>query len=385
MNKLVAYGLQKNPFDIYSHAHSMANRKEEWERITKSLVHAFEDRSPRFFVILADYGEGKSYTLERIYNWLSESKESKGQVFAVYVKSDVLFQRPLAIMESEPKWQKFGLSLVTRIFDNIDRRKMVSILKNVNLEKLSSPFFKVFQGLKENEDIAFRYIVGDKMKSKELDGLGVRSPLSDSSQGIQLFFDFLKVIRLANYNNFLLLLDEFEYILSVLGEKKITQILNTFREIFDSFGYYTDRCPEGIAKPIYVFAISPGGWGRLEDLEGSARKKTGGGGIAPFMERVQKRDIIRLKPFTMENSKELVMLRLSEARTKKIGDPFHPFTEGAIEYVHSASFNKPRNVIQYCGILLEDALEENLERIDVSSAERILGRYGISKPTVPQK
>jgi len=377
MKRFRLYGLRRNPFDTFSHSHEMADRKEEWKRTTKSLASAFEDRSPRFFILLGDYGEGKSYTLEKIYRWLSRTKKERTGVFVIYVKSDVLYQRPLAIMESEPRWQKFGLNFITRVFDNIKREELVAVLQKSNLKEFSSPYLKVFNGIRKNEDTAFRYINGDKLTTAELKTLGVRSGLSDSAQGIELFFEFLKVIQLAGYNNLLLLLDEFEYITSVLGEKKITQILNTFREIFDSFGYYSDRLHGRMAKPIFVFAISPGGWDRLEELEESARKKTGGGGIAPFMERVQKRDIIRLKPFALEDTLELVSLRLSEVREKKLEDAYFPFAEDTIEYVHSVSFNKPRNVIQYCGILLEDAIEEGLAIITAKDAQRILEKYGI--------
>ena len=108
-------------------------------------------------------------------------------------------------------------------------------------------------------------------------------------------------------------------------------------------------------------------------------KKTGGAGIAPFMERVSPKDIIRLQPFSLENTTELVATRLAETRpsTKEAVEPLFPFTERAVQYVHEVSFNKPRNVIQYCGILLEDALQQELDTIDIKDASEILQKYGI--------
>jgi len=163
-----------------------------------------------------------------------------------------------------------------------------------------------------------------------------------------------------------------------LGEKKITQILNTFRQIYDDFGSYDKRYNKKVAKPIFMFAISPGGWDSLLELDKTARKKTGGGGIAPFMERISKKDVISLKAFSLEDSFELVELRLKEARTKKVKNPLSPFSKKCIKFVHKVSFNKPRNVLQYCSILLEDALDEGITLIDVKDAETILGEYGIS-------
>lgn len=77
MNKFEKYALKENPFDIFSYEHKMANREQEWKHITTSLVSAFEGREPVYFVLLGDYGMGKTYMLEQIYSWLSEGKERR--------------------------------------------------------------------------------------------------------------------------------------------------------------------------------------------------------------------------------------------------------------------------------------------------------------------
>lgn len=372
MEGLTAYELIRNPFEIVSHTYDMADRIEEWNRVSKSLNSAFKAGSPRFIFLLGDWGEGKSYILDRIHRSLSGEIEKEGAVFVASVRSRVLYPKPLVLRESEPRWQKFGVDLIIRVLNSIDRNRWFIVLVKAKLDKLDSPYKRLFEGLRDSDEVAYKYLAGGKLNASELKHLEVSEVLSTSPQVLDLFFNVLVVVKQAGYSNFLLLLDEFEYITAVLGEVRITQVLNTFREIFDHCGYYQ---PGEIANPVFFFAISPGGWERLKDLEESARKKTGGGGIAPFMERVSIRDIIQLKPFSLEDSKQLVKLRLQEGRSKTTADPFYPFTEKCIEYVHSLSFNKPRNVIQYCGILLEDALDEGLPRIDVSDAKKILERY----------
>lgn len=373
MNQWNKLSLKENPFDIFSYEHSMADRKEEWDRIKNLLKSAFSGKGPRMLLLLGDYGIGKTFILEKIYQSLKENKT----VFVIR-GGDVLYEKRLAIMESEPRWPKFGLDFITRIFDNIEREKLIDVMKQIDFTKFQSKFSKIFQGIGNNDNNAFNFISGAKISAKILQEYQVASPLSDSSMGIKLFFEFLRAIKFGRYDNFLMLIDEFEYITSVLGEKKITQILNTFRQIFDDFGSYDKRYNKNVAKPIFMFAISPGGWDSLLELDRTARKKTGGGGIAPFMERINKKDIISLKAFSLEDSFELVELRLHEARTKKVRKPLSPFTKNCIEFVHKVSFNKPRNVLQYCKILLEDALDEGITEIDSKGAKRILGKYGIS-------
>jgi len=372
MNQWNKLSLKENPFDIYSYEHRMADRKEEWGSIKSLLESAFSGRGPRMLLLLGDYGIGKTFILEKIYQSLSEKKD----VFVV--RGNVLYEKRLAIMESEPRWTKFGLDFITRIFDNIEREKLVDVMKKIDFKKFQSNFSKIFQGIRDNKDNAFKYISGEKVPAKALQEYEIASALSDSATGIKLFFEFLRAIKFGGYDNFLTLIDEFEYITSVLGEKKITQIMNTFRQIFDDFGSYDKRYNNKVAKPIFTFAISPGGWDSLLELDKTARKKTGGGGIAPFMERISKKDVISLKAFSLEDSFELVELRLKEARTKKVENPLSPFSKKCIEFVHKVSFNKPRNVLQYCSILLEDALDEGITLIDVKDAEAILGKYGIS-------
>lgn len=381
MSTFIKYKLKANPFEIFSHRHKMANRIDEWEKITNLLSSAFEDRGPRYFVLLGDYGVGKTYMLERLYAWVSEER-AQTDVFAVYGKKDVLYEQRLAVMESEPKWSKFGLDFIMRIFDNIERERIVQVVKKADLSGFKSPFRRLFRALEQDDELGFRYLAGQKILAGDIRKLGFDSPIHDSQTGISLFYDFLRVVKLAEYSSFLVLVDEFEYI-ATLGEKKITQILNTFREIYDKFGAYDAKHNGVIANPIFVFATSPGGWHTLNDLTQAAIRKTGGGGIAPFMERVNPRDMVTLGPFSLENTIELLTNRLSEVREGTVKDDLYPFDRGAVDYIHRLSFNKPRNVIQYCGILLEDAAQEELAKIDASTAEEILKKYGIY-PTEPK-
>ncbi|MFX0135552.1 MAG: BREX system ATP-binding domain-containing protein [Candidatus Hodarchaeota archaeon] len=380
------YLLKRQPFDIFKHTHEMADRREEWDRIMHQLRSALGGEGCRFLILQGDYGMGKSFMLEQIY-----VKTKKGDIPRAFAVKNILAGAPIRAMASEPITPKFGLDLVCRLFSNIKVEEYNEIFKRASLERLDSEAKNVFNAFKSGQEresslfditkdirrIVISFLKGESLKATELGKIGVRSPLKDSPTAMSYFFNFLKVLKQAEYDSMLILLDEFEYIMNTQGEKKITQILNTFKEIFDDFGLYEGREQGQRAKVIFFFAISPGGWEKLLDLRRTSVKKTGGGGIAPFLDRISNKDIIGLKPFYEEDTFELVRLRLEENRTNTPQNPFFPFTNACIKLVYSVSENNPRHILEYCGILLEDALDVGLSEIDEKSAKEILGKYGI--------
>jgi len=81
---------------------------------------------------------------------------------------------------------------------------------------------------------------------------------------------------------------------------------------------------------------------------------------------------INLKPFNLEETKELVFRRLEMFREKS-RDDFYPFTEEAIEMVYRAARGNPRNTITACRTLLSKAYREKKELIDTGFVADKLG------------
>jgi len=197
--------------------------------------------------------------------------------------------------------------------------------------------------------------------------------LKDSQAALSLFYDFQRILKAAKYNNFLVLLDEFEYI-PTLTTPKVTVILDTFRTIFDYYGISESTNPGTLAKVIFVFAISPGGWERIKGLEASAIKRTGGGGIAPFLDRISPVDIIHLKPLTPNEIVDLIALRLQKHRTVKgkALKRLYPFTPKCVKLIAEITQGVPRRVLQYGSILLEDAAKKRKKIITSKYAKKVL-------------
>ena len=360
----------------------MAGRKKEWEQFITRLESAFQGNECKFIVIRGTYGLGKTYTVERLYRLYQ--KERKKLFKDIFIVRTTLAEKPIRAYPGEPAKAKFGLDFVNRIFKHIEFQELIRIIKkskkglsNRSL-KVSELGYKIFTKIMEGDRVAYNVLEGTEVSGSELRTAGLRT-VKDSQTALGLLFDFQRILKAVGYNSFLILLDEFEYI-PTLSTIKVTIVLDTFRNIFDYYGVSESREPNMMAKMVFVFAVSPGGWQRIKELETSAIKRTGGGGLAPFMDRVNPIDVIDLGPLSPKETGDLIAYRLEKHRVKgaKIPRPLYPFTEKCIEFIAEISHGVPRRVLQLCSILLEDAAEKGKEEITLTYAKKVFKELKIT-------
>jgi len=372
---LERYKLTGKPFEISLLNYEMAGREQEWGQFLRRLESAFQGNECKFIVIQGKYGLGKSYTMERLYDLFKKKRRLFRDVFLV---NTILAERPIRAHPGEPAKTKFGLDLVNRVFQNIEFEELMRITKKIKKGlsnrslKIGELVYKVFLKIKEGDRIAYDVLCGTEVSGSEVRAAGLKT-IRDSQTALGVLFDFQKILKAAGYNNFLILLDEFEYI-PTLSTPKVTVILDTFRNVFDQYGLSESRESGKTAKIVFVFAVSPGGWERIKELEASAIKRTGGGGFAPFMDRVNPIDIISLNPLNPKETVDLIAYRLKKhmAKRVKISQSLYPFTKECIEFVAEASQGVPRDALRFCGILLEDAAEKGKEKITLEYAKKVL-------------
>jgi len=368
------YKLTSKPFEVSLLNYKMAGRQIEWPQLLRRLESAFQGNECKFIVIQGTYGLGKTYTIERLYRLFKKGKLFKD----VFMVRTTLTGKPIRVYPGEPAKPKFGLDFVNRVFKHIEFQELMKVTKKMEKAllnrslKISERAYKIFIKVKEGDRAAYNVLAGIEVTASELKSAGLRT-IRDSQTALELLYDFQRILKAAGYNNFLIFLDEFEYI-PTLSTPKVTIILDTFRGIFDQYGLSESREPNKTAKVVFVFAISPGGWTKIKELEASAIKRTGGGGLAPFMDRVNPIDIINLSPLSPKETGELIAFRLEKHRVKgtKIPHPLYPFTEKCIEFIAEISQGVPRRVLQFCSILLEDAAEKGKEKITLTYAKKVL-------------
>jgi hypothetical protein len=344
----------------------MADRKKEMARIREVLTSCFNGQICRFVFLQGDYGMGKTFMLNVIYD---EATSTRG-VLAV---RDVLTEKPILMRSLLRKTPESDLTTI--IIKNMSKERITECWKAAGSKGHSGRLASVMERLKQGDDKAWMHLTGQSLIKEDAQSLGVKKGKLAPEEMLDIFYDLLRIIRAADYHTLLILVDEFEAIMSSVGKSRTVAVFDTFRAIFDEVGRFKNE----MAKIVFVFGISGQALDKIMDLEQDMIAKTGGGGIAPFRERVLASDSIELKPFGPEETLELVKTRLEEVRKGTPPNPLYPFRKDAIDYIHQLSGHKPRFVLQNCYILLEEASKRKEdEEITRKFAEKVFEGLGLA-------
>jgi hypothetical protein len=370
--KIRDYGFKETPFLEESLDYIMRGRKKEWDQIKHLLDRALTETGPKTILIQGDYGYGKTFTLEQIVS----SFEKK-----VFENSEKSIIASIRLAESEPE-ARIGLSFVTKIFYEIGFDKLVKIAKGLDKKDLSidANTLRIFKALKEGKYAAFEWLVGESISSDDKKELGTKRILSKSSQAIKVLYDFLKILKAVGYPNLVVLIDEFEYVVNVYSEKQITTILHTFKEVYDEFVRVKTRKGE-MANFVFVIAITPKGWDYLTETEAKLSRKTGGGGITPWMDRIRSELYsVTLRPLGKEEMSEMINDRIKKKRIEYKKFPYKTFPfihPDFFDIIYDASEGIPRNVLRYCDIVMDNALKEEIKEINGEYAKKVLKEFSL--------
>jgi len=370
------YGFKDNPFSDESLDFKMRGRDKEWKGTKRILDKFLTEGGSKTLLIFGSYGYGKTFILEKIVQGFNEEKFEKSKKSVV---------ASIRLAESEPE-ARIGLSFVTKIFYEIGFKNLVKIakkIKNILNTEVSTDILSVIKSLKKEKLNAYEWLSGESLSQVEKNNIGVKKILSKSSQAQKILYDFLKVIKSGGYDNLVILIDEFEYVVNVYSEKQVTIILHTFKEIYDEFIRVNTKKPGSMANLIFIIAMTPRGWDFLVETEARLSKKTGGGGITPWMERVRPEEFhIDLRPLGESDSTELIKDRITRKRFEYKKPPYETFPFIHPEFfniIYKTSEGIPRYILRFCDIVLEYALDEDIKEITGKYAQKILKKYPMVK------
>lgn len=353
---------------------AMYGRTKEWSQIESFLNESLTGNAIRAFLVIGDYGFGKTFTLNKIREAIERPRPS-------IKNANKTLCAQIILAETEPA-TSISYEYVTKIFLSIGMERLFKIVAEGKYDerKLSKKFNLVLKSLGDRKEEAFNWLIGETLSAEEKKTIGV-SKKSAPSEALGIFMEFLKFLKMCGYENLLVLIDEFEYAINVYREQKLTTLFHTFKNIYDYF--IRDGSTANYAKHIQIIAITPKGYDVINDLEAKMRQRTGGGGITPWMERMRfERNQVSLGLLNESSAEELLTERIEKERVKHKEVSFKTFP-----FIHPSFFTtiieiskgKPRNLLDYSEIILEEAARRDQKEIDGDFVKKILKEYGYSE------
>lgn len=345
----------------------------QWNKVIDSSIHFNESNFLVF--IIGEYGMGKTLSLLKIRERAKETG-----LYPIYIN-----------FKSEEKSSRPGLDFVQRIFKGINFDQIRIKEKDIEaLEPIYPDAAHVFErilvkkqaqiwGKLLRDDIsrtAIAFLRGEKSPTaNELKQLGAVRKINSIDVAKEYLISLLYLIKKAGYPTLAVIVDEFEYLFSIVTSSQQSIYLAVLRELYD-FCTIIPKELKDCSNMAFFIASSEDGWRRLGDLE--KREKGTGGPIVPLKQRITS--IIRLKELNKKDTKELIEKRLSYNRIagKYENSPLIPYTEDFVNYIFKLTSGTPRFIFERCDHVLDSGLEKGVPRLTARFAAEVFKDRGYS-------
>lgn len=405
------YGLNDNPFkERFDHEIVGDERHRTLEQVCLlvercSRVPAKNVKGDRALAVVnGTYGLGKTFTLWYLQNRILKDASLRKKFFKKHPDLKIACAR-FRLLEGGKLGSKPFLYLYKNIMYNLggehEGRTFVNALHadilagakkkgkspDSYLSILRPPFAEVILAAGRDgplEYLATQWLLGTKLKAKEMEELGVKYNIDSDKQAEQALEQVVKMLALAEYNALLVLADEAEDVMSA-GRKAMMQYFITLRNMWDIAGEQMSR-GENAAPLVVLSAFSPEAWQLVEESAEKDLGKTGGAGFQPLLTRINE-NIFHLSPLSTAEAQELVELLIKQERDKPRKDALYPFTPDSIDCIRDTFSGNPRKIIGLCSKALLEAEKENATKIDREFVMALLenqGTYEASAEPVAQ-
>jgi|GEM_PF-1233346 len=290
-------------------------------RIIREVHYTLETGVSNAVVVVGPYGSGKTHYMLAVIAEL----EKLPSAFPIYVPSpgkSVLMVYRAYVEALGPA----GLSKLADGNDNVSR--LLRLLEDEEYSRL-----------------VYAWFCGEAVESKYRYRLGLGRKLDDIS-GVKLLSELIRRLYRRGVVS-LLFMDEVESILDLQPYR---------RELyFSSLRRLIDLTPHGL---FIAFSVTPAGWDAMLSS-------------AYALARRVSRNVVFIRPLTLEETRELLRLYLSRAG----GNP-QLFTDDAIEELYKASNGVVGELLKLAGLALDAAAMRRASRVDRDSVLEALSVYG---------
>jgi hypothetical protein len=373
----------------------MVGRKKTVESIRSKVARFLAGDASQIVVILGRYGFGKTFTLRKLKEGLSDARylpSGPHKALACFMKA-LPYKAPSKYQQYI--WSQIVEDLGRSSFRHLREQvaeyaRLRSVGEEDLLADVDSSFRNALLGVGgPHEDIAWEWLSCYSLSASQQKQIQVNYNIDSDQRALKVLFEMLALLKLLDYEALVMLVDEFEYIFTAGGAKKI-QMVVAFKEIFDKVNEALSVTEKRITKIIFLLGCSPGSWDALVKITDDLTQKTGGGGLRPFLDRAEGNEF-NLAPLNESETKDMVVTRLRKARLPNANvDSIHPFKSDFFPCLYEATNGAPYLILRDTALVLDKGLEEGEKYLPASFAERVFRSHGLlvtptPTPEVPKK
>jgi|GEM_PF-697857 len=337
-----------------------ADRRTVLEDVYQVMNNLSRRRTSTINLLWAWFGAGKSRTLKHMAHLCKNKFKMLLPVYTEYPKTVKSFLDLYVYFVSE-----LGLDLICDIGRGVLTDKNSKEIKK-KLRGLSSDFVRSVELLEEDEVLARRWIMGEKVPKPTLSKHGIGKRIETSDDAVKAIACIVKMLELSGTcTRIVWMIDEFQ---RVGSEKK-----NVLEDINTGLHSVYNACPNSFS--IFLsFSVR-----EKRNIFSNLSKE--------LIDRIGIQKIIEIPKMSSQDAFSFISDVLFEFRAGE--DPsigtFYPFDEDAVQYIisliESSSEIKPRTLMQYFSAVLEAAeakiLRGEMKVINMEFAKKLLSNYDL--------
>lgn len=219
-----------------------------------------------------------------------------------------------------------------------------------------------------NEEV-WAVLTGNRGRFPSVRGVGSPPKWTRTENQVDLLAQWFALLRTQGIRYVLVLIDEFEMVITALPPRQLRELSNALRRIYDIL-------EDGRATPNvqFVLAATTDVVTQLYSTERGATASQGW--ISALRQRMDEPFYVEL--LTKDQALRIAEEAIGQARAEEVGMRFIPYQEEAVEYAYEVSAGVPRRFAGMLRQMYEDALLEGATEIGVQHAEQAADKLGYS-------
>jgi len=337
-----------------------ADRREILQVVYSLLNNLSRRRASTINLLWAWFGTGKSHTLKHMTHLCGEKFKTLLPVYTEFPKTVKSFFDLYVYFISE-----LGVDFIADVgVELMNSSKAVSIKRA--LFPISADFVAALRLLGEDEVLAKRYLMGEKVNRPTLSKHGIGKQIETSDDAVKAVACIIKMLELSGRcSRVIWMIDEFQRI----GSEKNSVSIDVNTGLHSVY----NACPNAFSL-LLSFSVK-----RKQEMFNHLSKE--------IIDRIGIQKVLEIPKMSSQDAYTFVSDLFFEFRPDpdKAPSAFFPFDEETVQYiialVEQNSELKPRSLMQYFNAVLEAAdmplARKSIKSIDLDFARDLLTSYDL--------